>query len=170
LADILDYGKVDKEDGGYRVKLSLLDAGAPAKINSLDVLAGGVVSSDDARTLSRQWYDELVGTTGAGGTLEIVTNVDIGTVLVDDVLAERLAEGKASLDLAEGHHVIAIEAPGKARKEAKVTIKRGAKTTLKLDLSVVAARRERVDIWKPTFIISGSLTAVLGVYGIYLYA
>ncbi|HEY4177588.1 MAG TPA: hypothetical protein VGM90_12165 [Kofleriaceae bacterium] len=176
-ADVLVYGKLDKEPSGYRIILHLLDAGKPAKLNRISVTAPLDLDTDEAHALAKKFYDDLIGTRAnlaAMGTIEISANIDEGTVFVDDNSASTLEHGKATLELPEGRYRIAIEAAGKQRKELQLTVK--AKETVEADLTLTAkgvstgSGGDGIGIWKPTFIVSASLTGVLGVYTIYLLA
>lgn len=177
-ADVLVYGKLDKAANGYRLVLQLLDAGKPAKLNRISVTAPLDIDSDGARALAKKFYDELIGKradVGAMGSVAVTANIDDGTVYVDDGSATSLRGGKATIELPEGRYRIAVEAPGKQRKEIQVTVKAKGKVSQTFDLvargSGESSRSsERSGIWKPALIISASLTGVLGTYTVYLLA
>lgn len=175
-ADVLVYGKLDKEPNSYRVSLTLLDARKPAKLNRISVTAPLDIDTDGARALAKKTYDELVGKradASAMGELVINANVDEGTIFVDDDSATSLKGGTATIELPEGRYRVAIEARGKQRKEIQVTVKAKSKVEQEFDLVARGASSgggEGIGIWKPTFIVSASLTGVLGAYTIYLLA
>jgi hypothetical protein len=172
-ADVIVYGKLEKEDKVVRLSLHLLDVSKKAKINRLSVTVPMGASKDEVKVAARKAYEELAGASAAGGagTVEVETNVPTGTVYVDDSSSEVLANGKATLTLPEGRYRIAVESPGKQRKEITVTVKAEQVITQQFDLvegGVVVPPKKGFDIWKPLFGVSLAAFIGVGTYWGYL--
>jgi hypothetical protein len=171
-ADVLVYGKLEREDKIVRLTLHLLDVTKKSKINRTSVSVPLSATKEDVKTAARKAYEELAGASAAGGagTVEVEANVPNGTVYVDDSSSEILANGKATLTLPEGRYRIAVESPGKQRKEITVTVKPEQVITQQFDLveaSAIVGGPQRSKVWKPAFIATGSLTAIFGLYWLY---
>lgn len=154
--DVLIYGQLAKTSDGYSAKLFVLDVKRKSKEKEQTFRIPAGSTSDAVRTIAKKAYTDLVGgapePTAQPGTLRIEANVDTGTVFVDDEQKDALAGGKATLRLAEGRYRVAVESPGRRRKEVAVTITGGESTTESFEL---AQRGEggskRATYWKPVF-------------------
>jgi hypothetical protein len=164
--DVLIYGQLAKSGDGYSAKIFVLDVKKKSKEKELTVRIPGGASSDVVRNLAKKAYSDLVGG-GAPpveqpGTLMIEANVDAGTVFVDDEQKETLQGGKARLQLAEGRYRVAIESPGRRRKEIAVTITGGESTTESFQLAEKGEGGGKpASFWKPAFGVTAALTLVL---------
>ncbi len=169
--DMLIYGKLEKTGDGYTAKLHLLDVRKKSHEKQIVVQIPGGQSGDAVRTVAKKAYSDLAGRGGGGGsTLVVKANTDTGTVFVDDEQKESLVEGSATLTLPEGRYRIAVESPGRRRKEKTVMITTGEAASENFDLVAIAVGGggKKSNIWKPVFGISLAATAVLG--GISLYS
>jgi hypothetical protein len=133
-ADMLLYGRVERKGEVYRVSLKLLDVKAKTtQAGSDEMPVGG-----SAVGVSKRLYNKLIGDSpAAGGTLIVKARsqagaaVTSGTVMVDEERKGDLGTGKLTLTgLAEGRHVIAIEAGGYRRFEETLTIHGGEQSSL----------------------------------------
>jgi hypothetical protein len=172
-ADVIVYGKLEKDDKVVRLSLHLLDVVKKTKINRTSVTVAISATKDEVRTAARKAYEELAGASEAGGagTVEIETNVQSGTVYVDDSSSEVLANGKATLTLPEGRYRIAVESRGRQRKEITVTVKAEQVITQQFDLleaGAVVGPKKGFDIWKPAFGVSLAAFIGVGTYWGYL--
>ena len=164
--DVLIYGQLAKSSDGYSAKIFVLDVKKKSKEKDLTVRIPGGSSSDAVRALAKKAYSDLVGG-GAPpaeqpGTLMIEANVDAGTVFVDDEQKEILKDGKATLHLPEGRYRVAVESPGRRRKEIAVTIAGTESTTESFQLAAKDDRGgKQASFWKPAFGVSVGLTVVL---------
>jgi hypothetical protein len=139
-AERLIYGKLEKKKGGYQVTLKLLntesrksEGTAESVIPIADVSASGGLARR-ARTL----YGQLIGAPDEGG-LEITSNAERGTVLVDGEIKTSLSAGSARVSgLASGSHSIAVEADGFERFETEVSIAPGDTESLRASLVPLA--------------------------------
>ncbi len=164
--DVLIYGQLAKAGDGYSAKLFVLDVKKKSKDKELTVRIPGGASSDAVHVLAKKAYSDLVGG-GAPpveqpGTLMIEANVDAGAVFVDDEKKETLQSGKATLLLPEGRYRVAVESPGRRRKEIAVTIAGGQATTESFLLTAKADDGGKdASFWKPAFGVTVGLTVVL---------
>lgn len=175
-ADVIIYGKLEKEDKVVRLSLHLLDVAKKSKLNRTSVTVPLGATKDEVRIAARKAYEELAGASAAGGagTVEVESNVPTGTVYVDDSSSEILTNGKASLTLPEGRYRIAVESPGKQRKEITVTVKAEQVITQQFDLvdgsTDVGGKKGGIGIWKPLFAVTAAGAAGFGLYSLYLYS
>jgi hypothetical protein len=172
-ADVIVYGKLEKDDKSVRLTVHLLDVGKKSKINRISSTVALSATKEEVKTAARRAYEELAGASAAGGvgTVEVETNVSSGTVYVDDSSSEVLANGKATLALPEGRYRIAVESPGRQRKEITVTVKAEQVITQQFDLleaGAVVRPKKRFDIWKPAFGVSVAAFIGVGTYWGYL--
>jgi len=174
-ADMLLYGRVERKGEVYRVSLKLLDVKAKTtQAGSDDMPAGG-----SAAGVSKRLYNKLIGDSpAAGGTLIVKARsqagaaVTSGTVMVDDERKGDLGTGKLTLaGLAEGRHVIAIEASGYQRFEETLTVHAGEQASLNALLLDKAAASSTTSpqsntLWKVS-LGAGAIVAVAG--GVFAY-
>ncbi len=171
-ADVLIYGQLAKAGDGYSAKLLVLDVKNRSKDKELAVRIPGGASSDAVRALAKKAYTDLVGggaaPVAAPGTVQIEANVDDGTVFVDDEQKETLRGGKATLQLAEGRYRVAVESPGRRRKEIAVTITGGESLSESFELAMRGEGGGKPgSFWKPAFGVTLGLAAVLA--GVSMY-
>ncbi len=109
-ADVIVYGKLEKEDKVVRLSLHLLEVAKKAKLNRTSMTIPTGATKDEVKVFARKAYEELAGASSAGGagTVEVEANVAAGTVFVDDSSSEVLENGKATLTLPEGRYRIAV--------------------------------------------------------------
>ena len=168
-ADVLIYGKLEKTPDGYRAKLHVLDVRKKSHEKEMAVTVPNGTSSDGVRTIAKKAYSDLVGGNGPpSGTLVITANVDTGTVFVDDEQSVPVEGGKATVTLPEGRYRVAVESPGKRRKEKQVTIASGEQTSEAYELGAIGGGGGKSNVWKPIFGVSLAATVILG--GVSLYS
>jgi len=181
-AEALMYGKIEKSSQNgqtiYKVSIKLLNVNrkqlVKATVETLSLVdAAGVRASAAAKS----WYNKLVGI-DTGGTVAInTTNIDRGTVMLDEEAKGNLASGKLTLNnVAEGRHTLAIEAKDYQRYETAITVHNGE--TLQQNVTMVEMSKKSPptggesisregtvgttsssDIWKPVFIGTAVLEA-----------
>ena len=140
-ADKLLYGKLEKQQGGYQVTLRMLDVASKTnEKTTTDIIPTNEAAGSDLQRWGKQLYNRLSGASDQG-TLLVKANVDRGTVYVDKQVKGSLVGGSVRIaGLSEGSHDIAIEAEGKLRYEAKVTISGGEETTHNAELEANAIK------------------------------
>lgn len=167
-AEFLIYGKLEKTSDGYRAKLHVLDVRRKTHEKEMTVTVPSGTNSDGVRTIAKKAYSDLVGGSGpAVGTLVITTNVDTGTLFIDDEQNVTITGGKATITLPEGRYRVAAESPGRRRKEKTIAIASGEQVAESYELGALGAGGKS-NVWKPVFGISLAATVVLG--GISLYS
>ena len=132
-ANVLLYGRVEKRGEVYKVSLKRLDVNAKTIVASgEDLPVGSAVIG-----LSKRMFIKLVGASSVTGTLMVKAMsqtgalVGVGNVMIDEESRGKLLTGRITLSgLAEGRHVLAIEAGGYRRFEETVTIHGGEQATL----------------------------------------
>lgn len=168
-ADVLIYGKLEKTPDGYRAKLHVLDVRKKSHEKEMTVAVPTGTNSDGVRTIAKKAYSDLVGGGGPPtGTLVITANVDAGTVFIDDERNVDLESGRVTIMLPEGRYRVAVESPGKRRKEKNVTIASGEQLSETFELGLVGGGGGGSNVWKPVFGISLAATVILG--GVSLYS
>ncbi len=172
-ADVIVYGKLEKDDKVVRLTLHLLDVVKKNKINRISASVPLSASKDAVKSAARKAYEELAGASAAGGagTVEVETNVQRGTVFVDDSSSEALSNGKATLTLPEGRYRIAVESPGRQRKEITVTVKSDQVITQQFDLLVGSGsvQSSSKKLWKVVFAGSAVLTGGFAITSVALW-
>jgi hypothetical protein len=132
-ADVLLYGRVEKRGQLYRVALKRLEI----KTKAIETAGEELPVGSAVTGMAKRLYTKLIGEQPVSGALLVRATsqrgapVGAGTVMIDEVPRGTLAAGQASVTgLAEGRHVVAIEAGGYRRFEDTVTIRAGGQATL----------------------------------------
>ncbi len=164
--DVLVYGKLEKDGGGFQATIIMLDVRKRTTMKRTFVMVAPGANGDVVREIAKKAYQELAPTASAGAKLVITANVESGSVFVDDELRDTLSDGRATLTLPEGRYRIAIEADGYKRKEITVKLSDDDKTTETFALKKKSAADSGggIDPWKPIFVVSFIGAAGLGVY------
>lgn len=174
-AEVLVYGKLERDGGGYRVKLAILDVKKKkvVKRETVDVPQGA--NGDEVRRLAKEAYVELTDGAVATGTLVVKTNVTEGTLFIDDEARDAFVDGSVRISLPTGRFRVAIEAEGYRREELTVKIEEDETTTETLKLGKVGGGGDdddgggRINVWKPVFGVSLTLTLAVGGYSLYAF-
>jgi len=170
-ADVLLYGRVEKKGELYKVSLKRLDVKTKTIVAAGEDLPVGT----PVIGLSKRMFIKLVGASSVTGTLMVKamsqsgTLIGVGNVMIDDEARGKLSAGRVTLSgLAEGRHVLAIEAGGYRRFEETVTIHGGEQATLNALLLVRDAPGDEpsgsnASTWKIALGASIGVAAVGGV-------
>ena len=98
--DLLIYGKLEKDGGGFQATIVMLDVKKKTTLKTTFVAVPPGASSDSVRSIAKKTYVELAPSAASGtAKLVITANVESGSVFVDDELRETLADGRATLTL-----------------------------------------------------------------------
>lgn len=165
--DVLVYGKLEKDGGGFQATIVMLDVKKRTTIKTTFVMVPPGASNEAVRNIAKKTYSELVPTATGSAKLVIKANVESGSVFVDDELRDTLSDGRATLTLAEGRYRIAIESDGYKRKEIKVKLTEDESSTETLELTKKSGGGGEgggIDPWKPVFAISLAGAVGLAVY------
>lgn len=175
-ADMLLYGRVERKGEVYRVSLKLLDVKARTIRGGGDEMAvGGSVAG-----VSRRLYNKLIGDgPSAGSTLIVKARsqagpaITSGTVMVDEDRKGDLSSGKLTVTgIAEGRHVVAIEARGYQRFEETVTFHSGEQASLDallLDKETPAPSPPSNLTWKLSLGAGIAVAAAGGAFALYSF-
>jgi hypothetical protein len=188
-AEFLMYGKLEKKDGGYVVTVQLLNVGTKKMAkDSASQKLGAQRDAGATKVAAQKIYNELAGITEVStATVNIKTNADRGTVLVNDQPRATVSSGSATLSLAPGKYKIAIEADGYKRGETTVTVKAGEAVSPRIELvedpkvtgAVTGAgnaigdthevegttSKRKSKVWPIVFASSAVVTAGVAIYG-----
>ncbi|MEJ7601514.1 MAG: PEGA domain-containing protein [Kofleriaceae bacterium] len=143
-ADVLIYGKIEKQPGkGYQVSLKLLRVNGKAIESWAEPIQARETGAADLARIAKKGFAALTNE-NTDGWLVVKTNIDRGTVLINDKEVGTLSSGTARInDLPEGRHTLAIEpAEGTkyARWEDKITITAGKATERDIELKQLGPR------------------------------
>lgn len=164
-ADVMIYGRVEKDGSGYKVTLHVLDVGKQAHQKELAVAVPANTAGEGMRAIATKAYAELAGGTPMGGRLVVKANVSTGTVLIDDQAKDTLADGTATIALPEGRYRLAIEADGYRRKEVSVMVTEGATVTESVELHARSGGGGGgFNVWKPVLGVTIAATVALSAY------
>ncbi len=163
--DLLIYGKLEKDGGGFQATIVMLDVKKKTTIKTTFVAVPPGASSESVRSIAKKTYVELAPSAASGtAKLVITANVESGSVFVDDELRETLADGRATLTLPEGRYRIAVESEGYKRKELTVKLTEDDRATEEFKLTKQGKGGGGIDPWKPVFGVSLAASVGLVVY------
>jgi len=168
--DLLIYGKLEKDGGGFQATIVMLDVKKKTTLKTTFVAVPPGASSDSVRSIAKKTYVELAPSAASGtAKLVITANVESGSVFVDDELRETLADGRATLTLPEGRYRIAVEAEGYRRKELTVKLTEDDRATeeFKLTKQGKGGGGGGIDPWKPIFGVTAATALGFTVYSLY---
>jgi hypothetical protein len=122
-ADRLLFGKLERRDDGFQVSLKLLNVESQQMEKNVSVIIpASETKAANVATWARTLYGRLTGASGQGN-LVITSNVERGTVFLDNEVKGSLSGGTARISgLPEGSYMLGIEADGHLRYEARVTV------------------------------------------------
>jgi len=165
--DVLVYGKLEKDGGGFQATIVMLDVKKRTTIKTTFVMVPPGASNEAVRTIAKRTYLELAPTPTGSAKLVVKANVASGSVFVDDELRETLSAGRVTLTLPEGRYRIAIESDGYKRKEITVKLSEDDSATETLELTKKSGGSGKgggIDPWKPAFAITLAGAGGLAVY------
>ena len=170
-ADILIYGRLERDGGGYKATLHVLDVKNKSPLKSMTIPVPGGSGTDANRSIAKKAYSELIGGGGGGGigTIVVKANVDSGTVFIDDEQKETLSDGTATVTLPEGRYRVAVESTGRSRKEISVTVTANESTTQRFELGAPGGGGSKGNVWKPVFGVTLGVAVALGAFSGYEY-
>jgi hypothetical protein len=172
-ADILVYGKLEKDGGGFQATIVMLDVQKKTSIKTTFVAVPPNASAEQVRTIAKKTYLELAPAPSGAAKVVITANVDTGSVFVEDELRETLSGGRATLTLPEGRYRIAVESDGYKREESTVKVTEDGNLTEAFELT----RKSKGDggggssfnVWKPIFGVTAVVALGLGAYSVFEY-
>lgn len=168
-AQVLVYGKLERDGRGYVVRLKVLDVKKKSVVRREDVEVPPGSNGDEVRAIAKKAYVEITADAVDTGTLVIETNVSEGTLFIDDSARGEIAGGRVRVSLPGGRYRVAIEAEGYRRKEATIRVEEDETTTEELELVRLDGSKDAgPDVWKPVFGVA--LTVTLGLAGYSTYA
>jgi hypothetical protein len=165
-ADALMFGKIERvsQNGQtlYKVSLKLLNVNRKQVASStVEMLPVADASGVRLSTHARAWFAKLAGGS-SGGSIIVKTNIDRGTVLIDNEMKGTLSSGTLAITgVGEGRHVLAIEAKDHQRYEAAITVRNGETLSHSASLVEMPKLVAKPQVQPPSEAISteGTLTA-----------
>jgi hypothetical protein len=135
-ADVLLFGKIERRKNGFQVSLKLLDTATAEMIKTTtDIVPFADAGGDGATTAARAFYARLIGAP-PDGVLVVRADAPTGQIFLDGEKRAELVDGQARITgIPEGLHRITIEAPGRARYDAQVSVVIGREEPLEIALA-----------------------------------
>jgi hypothetical protein len=129
-AEILMYGRLEKQGKSYQVTLKVLDVGRKAILkSSSDMIPLGEANDPSLQAWAKKMYARLTGEPTAGTIVVKLANAERGTILIDGEPKGTIANGTGSVTgLSEGKVRVGIESEGFRRWEKDVTVGAGTQT------------------------------------------
>lgn len=127
-ADMLLFGKIEKQGKAYQVTLKLLDVRRKVVDRSYNDLIPLSQANNTAslKSVAKNIYGKLTGQASSGLLVVKVSNADRGTILVDGEAKGNINNGVGQVSgLEEGKYKLAIESEGFRRWEQDITVKAG---------------------------------------------
>jgi hypothetical protein len=138
-ADVLMYGRIEKQGKSYAVTMKLLDVHRKlVEKSSNDTIPPTQTSEAEINRWAVNIYKKLTGQNTGGQILVKVANADRGTILINGEEKGNITNGTGQVNgLEEGKYKVAIEAGGFRRWEESVTVKAGETTNVPVKLEKV---------------------------------
>ncbi len=135
-AEILMYGRLEKQGKSYQVTLKVLDVSRKAVLkSSSDMIPLTDANGPTLQGWAKKIYAKLTGENSTGTLLVKLSNADRGTILVDGEPKGTISNGTGTVSgLGEGKVRVTIESEGFRRWERDVTITAGSTQTVPVEL------------------------------------
>jgi hypothetical protein len=135
-ADVLMYGRIEKQGKSYAVTMKLLDVHRKlVEKSSNDTIPPSQTSEAEINRWAVNIYKKLTGQNTAGQILVKVSNAERGTILINGEEKGNITNGTGQVNgLEEGKYKVAIEVGGFRRWEESVTVKAGETTNVPVKL------------------------------------
>jgi hypothetical protein len=138
-ADVLMYGKIEKQGKEYKVTLKLLDARRKlVEKSSNDLIPVGQASGASLQSQAKSIYGKLTGQQTSGMLVVKLSNAERGTILVDGEAKGNINNGVGQVSgLEEGRYKLAVESEGFHRWEQDITVRAGETQNIPVKLDKV---------------------------------
>jgi hypothetical protein len=135
-AEVLMFGRIQKEGKAYQVTLKVLDVGKKSlSKSSNDLIPLSEASGAPLQGWAKKIYAKLTGEQSSGMIVVKLQNAERGTILIDGQEKGNITAGTGQVaGLAEGKYKLAVESDGFRRWDREVTVVAGQTNTIPVDL------------------------------------
>lgn len=135
-ADVLMFGRIQKEGKGYQVTLKVLDVGKKAmQKSSSDVIPLAEAQGAPLQGWAKKIYAKLTGEQSSGIIVVKLQNAERGTILIDGEEKGNITAGTGQVaGLPEGKYKLTVESDGFRRFDRDVTVTAGQTSTIPVEL------------------------------------
>lgn len=135
-AEVLMFGRIQKEGKAYQVTLKVLDVGKKAvQKSSSDLIPISEAQGAPLQAWAKKMYAKLTGEQSSGIVVVKLQNAERGTILIDGEERGNITAGTGQVSgLAEGKYKLAVESDGFRRWDRDITITAGQTSTIPVDL------------------------------------
>ncbi len=135
-ADVLMFGRIQKEGKAYPVTLKVLDVGKKAmQKSSSDVIPLGEAQGAPLQGWAKKIYAKLTGEQSSGIIVVKLQNAERGTILIDGQEKGNITAGTGQVaGLPEGKYKLTVESDGFRRFDRDVTVTAGQTSTVPVEL------------------------------------
>lgn len=129
-AQVLMYGRLEKQGKSYQVTLKVLDVGRKTVIkSSSDMIPLSEANAPTLQAWAKRMYARLTGDTSGGVLVVKVANADRGTILLDGEPKGTISNGTGQVSgVADGKYRLGVESEGFRRWEKDITVSGGSLT------------------------------------------
>lgn len=129
-AEILMYGRLEKQGKSYQVTLKVLDVGRKSVLkSSSDMIPLSEANGPSLQAWAKRMYGRLTGDTSGGTVVVKLANADRGTILIDGEPKGTITNGSGQVaGLSDGKYRVTVESEGFRRWEKDVTLSGGSLT------------------------------------------
>lgn len=126
-AEILMYGRLEKQGKSYQVTLKVLDVSRKAVLkSSSDMIPLSEANGPSLQAWAKRMYARLTGDTSGGMVVVKLANAERGTILIDGEPKGTITNGSGQVaGLADGKYRVGVESEGFRRWEKDVTLSGG---------------------------------------------
>jgi hypothetical protein len=129
-AEILMYGRLEKQGKSYQVTLKVLDVGRKSVLkSSSDMIPLSEANGPSLQAWAKRMYGRLTGDNSGGIVVVKLANADRGTILIDGEPKGTITNGSGQVaGLSDGKYRVTVESEGFRRWEKDVTLAGGSLT------------------------------------------
>lgn len=122
-AEILMYGRLEKQGKSYQVTLKVLDVGRKSVLkSSSDMIPLGEANGASLQGWAKKMYGKLTGESSASTLVVKLANAERGTILIDGEPKGTITNGSGQVSLSEGKYRVGVESEGFRRWEKDVSL------------------------------------------------
>ncbi len=134
-AQLLMFGRIQKEGKSYQVTVRVLDVGTKAITKtSTDLIPISETTYAALQGWAKKIYAKLTGESDGGTIIVNLQNAERGTILLDGLEKGNITAGSGQVGLPAGRYRLAVESDGFRRWDRDVTIVGGKIETLDVTL------------------------------------
>jgi hypothetical protein len=122
-AEILMFGRLEKQGKQYQVTLKVLDVGRKAVLkSSSDMIPMADANGATLQGWAKKMYGRLTGESSGSTLIVKLANAERGTILIDGEPKGTITNGSGQVSLTEGKYRVTVESEGFRRWEKDVSL------------------------------------------------